>query len=93
MPVSPSRFYDDLAEYYDLIYPDWERSMARQGEAIDQMLRSLESPKPKEEFRVLDIAAGIGTQTLPLAILGYDVTARDLSGGAVARLSGTCPRG
>lgn len=85
--MSPSRFYDDLADYYDLIYPDWERSMARQGEAIDQMLRSLESPKPKEEIRVLDIAAGIGTQTLPLATLGYDVTARDLSGSAVARLS------
>src|SRR2546422_877191 len=28
--VDPEQFYDDLAEYYDLIFEDWEASMARQ---------------------------------------------------------------
>jgi len=36
---------------------------------------------------VLDVAAGVGTQALPLASAGFVVTARDLSPGAVARLS------
>ena len=84
--MNPSRFYDDLAEYYDLIFPDWERSMARQGGEIARMLEALGSEKPSGEFRVLDVAAGIGTQTLPLAALGYHLTARDLSHEAIARL-------
>lgn len=70
--------YDALAAYYDLIYPDWEETMRRQGEALSLLLHP--------ESRVLDVAAGIGTQTLPLAASGFDVVARDLSEGAIARL-------
>lgn len=80
----PSRFYDDLAELYDLIYEDWEASMDRQGRAIDCMLSAGAGGRPVE--RVLDVAAGIGTQSLPLARLGYEIVARDLSAAAVARL-------
>lgn len=85
--MSSTRFYDDIAEYYDLIFVDWEESMARQGAAISSML-----PSPKAEGRVghrriLDIAAGIGTQALPLAAQGYEVTARDLSEKAIERLT------
>ena len=36
---------------------------------------------------MLDVAAGIGTQSLPLARLGHDVTARDLSRAAISRLA------
>ena len=84
--MGPTRFYDDIAEYYDLIFVDWEESMKRQGAAISSML---EGPTPRGigRQRILDVAAGIGTQSLPLAARGHDVTSRDLSANAIARLS------
>ncbi|HUF18419.1 MAG TPA: class I SAM-dependent methyltransferase [Thermoanaerobaculia bacterium] len=75
-------FYDDIAEYYDLVYVDWESSMQRHGDAIAAMLGSAQ----RARVRVLDVSAGIGTQALPLASLGYDVVARDVSEGAISRL-------
>jgi glycine/sarcosine N-methyltransferase len=36
--------------------------------------------------RILDAVCGIGTQTLPLAERGFQLSARDLSPAAVARL-------
>ena len=78
-------FYDSLAPHYDLIYPDWHGSMARQGEALDRLIRA-HLPSISTPLRVLDVAAGIGTQALALAALGYRVTARDLSRVAVTRL-------
>jgi SAM-dependent methyltransferase len=83
----PTRFYDDLAEYYDLIYPDWARSMEHQGRAIGQVLERTFPERERHSVRILDVSAGIGTQTIPLARAGYRVTARDISPGAIARLS------
>lgn len=80
-------FYDDIADYYDLIFEDWEASMRRQGDAIAEMIGAGRADHTPGSVRVLDVAAGIGTQSLPLASLGYDVTARDLSPGAIARLA------
>jgi len=84
--MSTGQFYNDLAEYYDLIYSDWGDSMLRQGQAIAQMLRDHLPEGAGERLRLLDVAAGIGTQALPLAQLGHRVTARDLSAGAINRL-------
>jgi len=84
--MSTERFYDDLASHYDLIYPDWHASMARQGAALERVLRSHLPPAVGAEARVLDAAAGIGTQALALAARGFHVTARDLSPAAIARL-------
>jgi 2-polyprenyl-3-methyl-5-hydroxy-6-metoxy-1,4-benzoquinol methylase len=75
-------FYDDIAEYYDLIYADWEGSMHRHAAAISAMLGS---PAPSS-CRILDASAGIGTQALPLAAAGYEVVARDLSAKSILRL-------
>ncbi len=73
--------YDELAPFYHLIYPDWEASIRRQGHALDAILRSRDgSPRT-----ILDAACGVGTQSLALAELGYEVTASDLSPGAVER--------
>src|SRR5262245_39752155 len=75
-------FYDRLAPYFHLLYANWEASIARQSSGLAGVL---------DEFRVargsaiLDAACGIGTQALGLAQLGYNVTASDLSPGAVAR--------
>jgi SAM-dependent methyltransferase len=75
-------FYDELAPYYHLIYPDWESSIALQAGALDELIRQeLDGPA----HRVLDVSCGIGTQCLGLAQLGYEVTASDLSRGEIER--------
>jgi len=71
------RFYDDLADEYHLIFADWEASIARQAAILRGLLGDART--------VLDAACGIGTQALGLAAAGYDVTATDMSAGAVAR--------
>lgn len=76
-------FYDDLAAQYHLIFEDWDASRARQGRQIQEIIRTF---WPTGEIqRVLDVACGIGTQALALAEVGYQVSASDLSSGAVAR--------
>jgi SAM-dependent methyltransferase len=85
--MSSEHFYDDLVPYYDLIFPDWDASMARQGDALARVIREGLGPSACASPRVLDAAAGIGTQALPLAARGFRVTARDLSAQAIARLT------
>jgi glycine/sarcosine N-methyltransferase len=75
-------FYDQLAPYYHLLYPDWNASIARQSRGLAHVLDEFGVPAGRH---ILDAACGIGTQTLGLAQLGYHVTASDLSPGAVAR--------
>ncbi len=75
-------FYDELAPYYHLLYPDWEASIARQSRGLALVLTEF-GVAPGAEL--LDAAAGIGTQSLGLAQLGYRVTASDLSPQALAR--------
>ncbi len=84
--MSTAQFYDDLVSYCDLIFPDWNASMARQGDALARIIREGVSPSAGASPRVLDAAAVIGTQALPLAGRGLRVTARDLSPRAIARL-------
>jgi len=81
-----SDFYDHLADWYHLIFPDWEESMTRQGEALSYLLVSEGPPVASADFRVLDAAAGIGTQALALAAKGYAVSARDLAAAPILRL-------
>ncbi len=83
-PVS-SKFYDDLARHYDLIFEDWDASMQRQGETIMSLLARY-LPDCAQPIRVLDATAGIGTQSLPLAKLGCSVLSRDLSPASIERL-------
>jgi SAM-dependent methyltransferase len=80
------QFYDDLSPYYHLIFEDWDASMARQAGALAQLISSELGGKEVKNLRVLDAACGIGTQTLPLAARGFQVTARDLSARAIERL-------
>jgi SAM-dependent methyltransferase len=76
-------FYDALAPYYHLIYPDWEASSQRQSQALVTILGEFGI---RLGGRLLDAAAGIGTQALGLAAAGYDVSASDVSAGAIERL-------
>ncbi|MFF8385348.1 class I SAM-dependent methyltransferase [Streptomyces kanasensis] len=75
-------FYDDLADHYDLLYADWEASVARQGTALDDRVTRVLGPGAHD---VLDCACGIGTQALGLAARGHRVTGTDLSPVAAAR--------
>ena len=71
-------FYDELAPDYDALHADWPRSVRRQGEVLDPLIRSELGDAPQ---RVLDCACGIGTQAIGLALRGHDVLATDLSPG------------
>ncbi|MDB4997891.1 MAG: hypothetical protein JWM74_5323 [Myxococcaceae bacterium] len=79
------RFYDDLAEHYHLLFEDWARSVAQQGDVLDRVVRRRFSGD--ERPSVLDAACGIGTQALGLLERGYRIVGADLSASAVARAS------
>jgi glycine/sarcosine N-methyltransferase len=72
------RFYDELAPDYDAIYHDWDATVQRDGALLDALLGPDADP-------ILDVAAGMGTQAIGLALRGHRVVARDLSPGLVAR--------
>jgi SAM-dependent methyltransferase len=73
-------YYNSLAPFYKYIYQDWDASVQRQAEALDGVIRDFFGGNPKT---VLDVACGIGTQSIGLAKLGYQVTASDLSSAAI----------
>jgi SAM-dependent methyltransferase len=75
-------FYDKMAPFYHLIYPDWERSIERQAAQLDQVIQENWG---NEVQTILDVSCGIGTQALGLAQLKYQVTGSDLSEAAVER--------
>jgi len=80
-------FYDQLAPYYHLLYPDWEASITRQSRGLGAVLDEFGIPAGSA---ILDAACGIGTQAIGLARRGYQVTASDLSPAAVARARSEC---
>jgi glycine/sarcosine N-methyltransferase len=76
--------YDELAAHYDQIFEAWEARIARQSTVLAGILdRECGDRRP---IRVLDCACGIGTQSLGLAMKGFDVTGCDISIEAVQRV-------
>jgi len=75
-------FYDKIAPFYDLIYPDWDKSIKRQAEYLSSLIAEY---GVGSDATILDVSCGIGTQALGLAALGYKVTASDLSSAEVQR--------
>jgi glycine/sarcosine N-methyltransferase len=79
----PTRtFYDDLAEIYHLMFPDWAQSVQRQAGILGPLI---EREIPTGALRILDCACGIGTQTLGLAQRGHALVGVDLSEAAIGR--------
>lgn len=72
-------FYDAIAEYYPLFNRDWETRLEREGLGLRSIFRN------KGVERVLDAACGAGAQAVPLAQLGYQVVAADLSAGMLRK--------
>ena len=79
--ATPEEFYDALASEYHLLFADWWWAAQWHGRLIAGIL----AERGITRGRLLDCTCGIGTQALPLATLGYDVTATDVSKAAVAR--------
>jgi len=77
-------FYDELAPFYHLIFADWDKSIARQGQALGAILRE-QWPGHRS---VLDVSCGIGTQAIALALDGFWVKASDISAGSIERARG-----
>jgi SAM-dependent methyltransferase len=82
-------FYDALAPWYDVIYQDWEGSIARQAQALDGLIAGEWGPGCR---RILDAAIGVGTQALGLASRGYSLIGSDLSSLAVQRAAAEARR-
>jgi SAM-dependent methyltransferase len=69
-------FYDQLSPYYKYIFQDWNASVERQANLLDQVIGEYFG---KDVRSILDAACGIGTQAIGLAQKGYQVTASDIS--------------
>lgn len=75
-------FYDQLAPYYKYVYQDWDASVTRQARVLDEVIREYSQLSAKT---LLDASCGIGTQSIGLARLGYEVSASDLSAGEIEK--------
>lgn len=75
-------FYDQLSPFYHLIFADWDASIQRQANVLDDIIKS---EWGNDVATIVDVSCGIGTQAIGLASLGYDVEASDLSSQAVQR--------
>lgn len=82
MSESVLQFYEQLASDYHLIFVDWKKSLVKQGEVLDSIIRAQMGTRA---LSVLDCSCGIGTQAIGLALRDYTVHATDLSPAAVAR--------
>lgn len=69
-------FYDNLASQYDQLFQDWQTTTREQAVILDRIFRENGFDNTA---RILDCACGIGTQSIGLAALGYDVTGSDIS--------------
>ena len=74
-------FYNTMAPHYDKLFFDWTATTHQQAAFLDKLFRSYGFDS---KARILDCACGIGTQSIGLSALGYDVTASDISDGELA---------
>ncbi len=77
-----AEFYNQLAPFYHLVYPDWEASITNRAAALHSLITEVWRGRVQT---ILDAACGIGTQPPGLAQLGYTMTGADLSPAAIAR--------
>jgi len=73
MSVQTQSHYDYLADYYDWMTGDFETNF----EETLKFFRNNNIHKPRNNGTVVDLGAGSGAQTIPLATLGYNVIAVD----------------
>ena len=74
-------FYDKIAPQYNKFYLDWESVTHKEAKLLSEIFKDNGFDI---NAKILDCACGIGTQSLGLASLGYQVTASDISSGAIS---------
>ncbi|MBE6754613.1 MAG: class I SAM-dependent methyltransferase [Ruminococcaceae bacterium] len=74
-------FYDNLASQYDKLFLDWQSTTKEQAAMLEGLFSAQGFDK---SAHILDCACGIGTQAVGLAMLGYSVTASDISEAELA---------
>lgn len=77
-------FYNNMASHYDKLFLDWQATTHKQAVLLSELFQSNGFDYTA---RILDCACGIGTQVIGLALLGYNVTASDISDGEIAEAS------
>lgn len=80
--MTTAGFYNDLTPWYHAIFEDWDRSMVRQGSTLHELITAEWGATPKT---IVDVAAGIGTQAIPLAQRGHRLIAGDIARRALVR--------
>ena len=75
-------FYDSLASQYHKLFENWQAESKEQGDFLSRLFQENGFDK---RATVLDCASGIGTQAISLALLGYNVTASDISEAELAQ--------
>ena len=71
-------FYDNMASHYDKLFLDWQATTKEQAVIISRLFKEYGFDI---DAKILDCACGIGTQSIGLAELGYNITASDISDG------------
>lgn len=72
-------FYEELADFYHLMFENWDESIRYQSEILSRLLPSTRLGP------ILDCTCGIGTQSIALAQIGYQVDGSDLSKAEINR--------
>jgi glycine/sarcosine N-methyltransferase len=60
------KFYNDIAEYYHLIFEDWDRSIEKQANGLSIIIQN----NFTNIDRIHDASCGIGTQVIGLSKKG-----------------------
>lgn len=68
--------YDELVDYYHLIYADWDSAILQQSECLSEALSAFFG---NSKMSIHDMTCGIGTQIIGLIQKGYKCTGSDLS--------------
>ncbi len=79
MDTKTTAFYDAIADFYSLFYKDWSIQLEREGLTLRSIFRK------KGIETILDVGCGPGTQAVPLASLGFNVTGVDPSQGLLEK--------
>lgn len=80
-----SAFYDAIAEFYPMFYRDWEKQMEREGLGLRALFRNRGVSQASGTVHVIDASCGAGAQAVPLAQLGFRVSAIDPSAGMLRK--------
>jgi len=73
-------FYDELSEYYHLIFKDWYPAIEWQGEYFHKLIQSMIPEKDPTNIKLLDCSCGIGTQCVHFGVADFRSLDIDVDG-------------